>query len=265
MTNAIDANGNAVPTYSDDLTEGNDLGFTARDYSAEKVAKGHYSVANTYLSDEETNNNPEVVIRDGSRQHSNGEYLPGDLVVIEGMEVAYDQAVSLGLIKGQTLSNPSDDFLSDAENARAELQEAQQDNRHEAAQLLEAQLEVAVGEGNADAALSAFQNDIVYNGELGAETFAFAQDKLGMSEASVRQRYADMEEAGSQVLSDFMAVGDEYGEARMDFLADKAWNGTQQEQAIVRNLWFMAATGKLTQKDAAEAYSYLYSPYGQKA
>lgn len=261
MTQAIDANGNAVPTTSNNLVEDNDIGFSARDIQSEKIADGRYTSSSNYVPDDQTNNNPEVVIRDGSRQFTNGEYQPGDLVVIDGMEIAYEDAASLGLIKGQTLNNPADDFMSDAENTRAELQEAQQDHRHEAAQLLEAQLEVAVGEGNADAALEVFQNEIVYNGDIGEDGLAFAQDKLGMSEQSVQEMYSDLQDKGSEVMAQYMETGDGLGSERMEFLVDKAFNGTQKEQAIVRNLWFMSATGKLTSKDAAEAFDYLYAPY----
>ncbi|MEQ8902260.1 MAG: hypothetical protein RID11_16625 [Roseovarius sp.] len=262
MTTAIDANGHAVPTPTHNLTTDNELGFSARDVHSEKIANGYYHTADNYIPDEQIDNNPEVVIRDGSRQHANGEYQPGDLVVIGGMEIAYEDAASLGLLKGETLNTPADNFMSDAENTRAELQQAQQqDTRPEAAQLLEAQLEVAVGEGNADAALATFQNDIVYNGEIGEEGFAFAQEKLGMSEQSVAALYEDMRDTGDQVMAQYMETGDGLGAERIEFLADKAFNGNQKEQAIVRNLWFMAATGKLSAKDAAEAFDFLYAPY----
>jgi len=264
MTQAIDASGNAAPTTSNNLVADNGMGFSARDVQSEKIADGRYTKSSNYVPDEQINNNPGVVIRDGSRQHANGDYQPGDLVVIDGMEIAYDDAAAFGLLKGETLSTPADDFMSDAENTRASLQEAQQqqDTRHEAAQLLEAQLEVAVGEGNADTALEVFQNDIVYNGEIGEDALAFAQGKLGMSEQSVTQMYSDLQDAGSQVMAQYMETGDGLGSERMDFLTDKAFNGTQKEQAIVRNLWFMSATGKLSAKDAAEAFDYLYAPYG---
>lgn len=263
MTTAINANGQAVPTPNDNLSTNNELGFSARDYHADKIANGYYQTASSYVSDQQIDNNPEVIIRDGSRQHANGEYKPGDLVVIGGMEIAYEDAASLGLLKGETLSTPADNFMSNAENTRAELQQAQQDQRPEAAQLLEAQLEVAVGKGNADAALATFQNDIVYNGEIGEEAFAFAQSKLGMSEQSVTQLYNDMRDTGDQVMAQYMETGDGLGAERVEFLADKAFNGNQKEQAIVRNLWFMAATGKLSAKDAAEAFDFLYAPYAE--
>jgi hypothetical protein len=261
MTNAIDANGNAVPTTSSNLTDHNEIGFSARDVQSEKIANGYYQSSSNYVPDEQINNNPEVVIRDGSRQHANGDYRPGDLVVIDGMEIAYEDAASLGLLKGETLSTPADNFMSDAENTRDALHEAQQDQRHEAAQLLETQLEVAVGQGNADAALEVFQNDIVYNGTISEAALAFAHDKLGMSEQSVQDLYADLQDTGGQIMAQFTEIGDGQGPLRMEFLADLSENGNVQEQAIVRNLWFLAATGKLSRSDAEDAFNYLYAPY----
>lgn len=106
-----------------------------------------------------------------------------------------------------------------------------------------------------------FGKDIVENGEIGEAGYRFAQEKLGMSEQSVQDIYADMQEAGAQVMADFMEVGDGFGFDRIDFLVEKAESGTQREQAIIRNLWFMAATGKLSRQDAADAFDHLYKPY----
>lgn len=82
-----------------------------------------------------------------------------------------------------------------------------------------------------------------------------------MSEQSVQEIFSDMQDTGSQIMSEFMETGDGLGEERIEFLTDKAWNGTQKEQAIVRNLWFMAATGKLSREDASEAFDFLVAPY----
>lgn len=83
MTNAIDADGNAVAPTSN-LAPDNNLRFTARDIQAEKVADGRYSHATPYLSDDEANNNPNIVIRDGSRQHVSGGYREALMVPMPG-------------------------------------------------------------------------------------------------------------------------------------------------------------------------------------
>lgn len=267
MTTAIDANGNTVSAPSSNLRDDDSNPRTfVRDVQAEKVAAGHYSQASNFIEDARANNNPEIVTRHGSRIYAHGDYRPNDLVMIDGMEVTYELAASLGLIKGEYLTTPSDDFMSNAENNRAELQEAQQrqDNRTpQVAQLLSDQLELAVGDA-APAALETFGRDIVANGTISEHGLQYAREKLGMSEDSVQQIFSDMQDAGSQVLSEFMEVGDGLGGDRMAFLMEKAWNGTQQEQEIVRNLWFMAATGKLNRDRAAEAFDYLFKPYRQE-
>ncbi|PWE30608.1 hypothetical protein DDZ14_15105 [Maritimibacter sp. 55A14] len=260
MTNAIDAAGNVVPHASDNLTEDNQMGFSYRDITAEERAKGHFSTATTYIDDAEANNNPSVVTRDGSRQHvPNGDYQPSDLLMIDGMEVTYEMATSLGLVKGDTFSTPEDVFRAGAENQDDHGEP--EDTRPEAARLLSDQLQLALGADAAPAALETFGMDIVENGEIGEAGFQFAADKLGMPEKAVREIYSDMQETGSQIMSDFMETGDGFGANRMAFLVEKAESGNQKEQAIIRNLWFMAATGKLSRTDAAEAFDYLYKPY----
>ena len=82
-----------------------------------------------------------------------------------------------------------------------------------------------------------------------------------MNEQAVRSIYAEMQEAGGEVMSDFMEVGDGLGADRMEFLVDRAEYGTRQEQEIVRSLWVKAATGKLTRAAAAQAFDRLYKPY----
>lgn len=106
-----------------------------------------------------------------------------------------------------------------------------------------------------------FAKDIVTFGDLSEEGFAFAQTRLGMSEQVVRSIYAEMQEAGGQVMSDFMEVGGGLGADRIDFLVDRAEYGTRQEQEIVRGLWVKAATGKLTRAAATQAFDKLYAPY----
>lgn len=257
MTNAIDAAGNAVaPTSS--LAPDNDLRFTTRDIQAEKVAEGRFTRATPYISDDDANNNPNVVTRDGSRQHvGQGDHRPDDLLRIGGMEITYETAVSLGLIQGDALASPQDVFAADSENAP---EPTPRDTRPEEAQLLEAQIELAMGDA-APAVLDTFARDIVTNGELSEAGLEFAQSKLGMNPQAVEQIFSEMQEAGSQVMADFLEIGDGLGMERIGFLVDRVEHGTRQEQEIVRGLWVKAATGKLTREDAAQAFDRLYKPY----
>lgn len=256
MTNAIDANGNIVSNTSN-LAPTNDLRATGRDVQAEKVADGRYSKVSTYINDDEANNNPNVITRDGSRQHVSGGYRPDDIVRVGGMDMQYETAVSLGLIQGDTVTTPQERFMADSEN---NPNEAPADPRPPAAQLLEAQIELAMGDA-APAVLDTFAKDIVTYGDLSEEGFAFAQSRLGMSEQAVRSIYSEMQEAGGEVLSDFMEVGDGLGAERIEFLVDRSEFGTRQEQEIVRGLWIKAATGKLTREAATKAFDKLYAPY----
>lgn len=142
MTNAIDANGNAVSNTSN-LAPTNDLRATGRDIQAEKVADGRYSKVSTYINDDEANDNPNIVMRDGSRQHVSGGYRPDDIVRVGGMDMAYETAVSLGLIQGGTVTTPQQAFAADSENYP---NEASVDSRPAVAKLLEGQIELAMGE-----------------------------------------------------------------------------------------------------------------------
>lgn len=256
MTNAIDANGNTV-SYTSNLAQDNELRGTGRDVQGEKVAAGRYNKVTSYIGDDEANNNPNVIVRDGSRQHVSGGYQPGDIVRVGGMDMEYDMAVSLGLIQGDTVTSPQERFAADSEN---NPNEAPTDTRPLAAQLLEAQIELVMGDAT-PAVMDTFTKDIVSFGELSEEGFAFAQSKLGMNEQAVRSIYTEMQEVGGDVLSDFLEVGDGLGAERIGFLVDRAEYGTRQEQEIVRSLWVKAATGKLTRAAAAQALDKLYKPY----
>jgi len=256
MTNAIDANGNAV-TYQSNLADDNEFRATGRSETAEDVAKGHLKFATTYITDEVANNNPDVVKRQGSRVHAGGDYQPTDIIMINGMEVTYEIAQSLGLIQGSEFTSPQEVFQADAENTReAEPEDTRPDNT----KLFEAQIELAFGE-QAQEVVQLLTDDIVANGELSEHGIAFLQNRMGMSESAARQNFADMQETGGQVLANYLEVGDGLGMERINFLVDLAESGTVEQKAIVRNIWFQAATGKLTRKDAADAFDYLRNPY----
>ena len=62
------------------------------------------------------------------------------------------------------------------------------------------------------------------------------------------------------VFSTMKLNGKTYRE-RIGFLVDLAENGTREQQAIVRNVWFKAATGQLSQDSVIDAFNYLYEPY----
>lgn len=256
MTNAINAAGEVV-SHNSNNTEDNELRFTSRDVDAEAIAKGHLQKVSTYIPDEEANNNISIVKRHGSRVHAGGEYQPDDILMIDGTEVTYEIAQSLGLIKGSDFVSPKDAFARDAENFETTTPE---DTRPEAAQLLEAQIEVAAGD-KAPAVMDTFANDIVANGSISEEGLQYAQEHLGMSPQSVASIYEDMQDAGGQVLSDFLETGDGLGVDRINFLVDLSEHGTREQKAIVRNVWIKAATGKLTREGAAEAFDHLYKPY----
>jgi hypothetical protein len=246
-----------LPTSN--LVSDNEMGFSARDVTAEKRAMGYFNQGSTALPEGLANDNPNVVVRDGVRQYVNGDYRSDDRLVIQGIEMTHETAVSLGLIQGNTLGSPGDDQGSNPENTGAEVQ---QDTRPERAQLLDAQLELSFGE-RAPEVLEVFGRDVIENGEIGPSGLDFARKTMGMPEAAVREIYEDMREAGSQVMADYMEIGDGRGWERIEFLADIAENGTKREREEVRRIWFKAATGKLSRQDATRAFDRLYNPYVQ--
>lgn len=256
MTNAIDAMGNIV-THTSHIVGNDELRSTSRDVQAEKIADGRYTKATTHVSDEEANNNPNIVMRDGSRQYASGGHKPDDIVRVGGMDMTYEMAVSMGLLEGEHGVTPQEHFAADSEN---NPNDAPADPRPPAAQLLEAQIELAMGDA-APAVLDTFAKDIVTFGDVSEEGYHFAQTRLGMDEQAVRSIYSEMQEVGGDVLSDFMEVGDGLGAERLEFLVDRAEFGTRQEQEIVRGLWVKAATGKLTREEATKAFDKLYAPY----
>lgn len=262
MTNTFETTAANAGSFVSNLNANDELSFSARDVDAEKISQGHFARASTRISDNEAMNNMRVVIRDGSRQYVNGDYKPTDLVNIEGMEVPYETAVSLGLIQGNTFASQPEPKATQGQpqDTPQEATSKAIDAPLQGADLLKAQLELAVGD-NASAVLDTFGEDIVSTGGISEAGYQYAQEKLGMNERSANALYEDMLETGSQTMASFMEHGDALGMERMSFLVDLAENGTNEEQAIVRNLWFQAATGKLTKASASDAFNYLYAPY----
>lgn len=256
MTHAIDAHGNVVAPQSNLHSEGDRI--EGIDRQAEKEAKGYFQSVSSYIPDEEANNNIDVVKRDGSRVHAGGDHQPNDILLIDGMEVTYSMAQQLGLIEGGNFTSAQEEFYSDAENCQQEPEP--QDTRPERARLLEMQLDMA-SQGRSQQVMDTVQNDIVHLGDFSEQTLDFAQRELSMSEESVRTMYKEMQSAGSNAMADFLEVGDGRGRDRIEFLVDLANNGTRDQRATVRNLWFLAATGRLTQAQADDAFDTLYQPY----
>lgn len=120
--------------------------------------------------------------------------------------------------------------------------------------------ELAFGE-NGEHALNLIGQDIVENGDLSEAGFAFLNEKMGVSEARYHEAYSEMQEVGGRVMSQYLEVGDGLGGERLGFLVDLAETGTREQQEIVRNVWFKAATGKLTREAAIEAFDHLWEPY----
>ncbi|WP_425051160.1 hypothetical protein [Psychromarinibacter sp. S121] len=257
MTKAIDANGDYVAMPHDNLAPDNEMGFTARDYANEKAAKGHFTKHTNWISDSEMQSNPNAVIHNGSRVYSDGTYQPGDLIMIDGMEVGCETAVSLGLIAsdGEPHSSPHADFMADAENA----QEAT-DGPLEGADLLRAQLDMASG-GNSDAVLNTFASDIVTNGTISDDGMRYAAKELGMGEKSVEERFSAMQRFGGERLMEALDAGDGLGLERVNFLVERHQNGHPDEQRLVRQMWTAAALGKLSQDELQGYFTQLHKPY----
>ena len=156
MSNAIYTNGETAKPQSNLAQQPGEIFVQGRNLDAEEIAQGHYAKATTYIEDSLANNNPDVVTRDGSRMYAGGDYMPDDVLMINGMEVSYEIAQSLGLIEGNTYRSPQEIFQADSEDHQAAIPE---DNRHEATKLLEAQLQFALGD-NAGAALDTLGADI---------------------------------------------------------------------------------------------------------
>ncbi len=257
MTQAIDATGNVVKQDSA-LAENNDLQFTARDLTAEKVAKGQRNKATTFIADDVANNNPDVIIRDGSRQYIDGDYQPTDLVLIDGMEIQYETAVSAGLIKGDSFTSAADEFYADAENQN--IVEVAEDTRSEELKLVEGQLEIALGD-KAGEAMGLFSNDVVVNGEISEAGLEYAKRNLGMDAASVQEIVSDLTDAGGVTLQSYLDTGDGREVDRINFLVDLSTNGSNREQSIIRQLWVDAAMGNLSQAEAIQRFDDIAKDY----
>lgn len=72
---------------------------------------------------------------------------------------------------------------------------------------------------------------------------------------------SELQDHGTKTLCDLLSGNGGLGEDRVDYLASLAYSGVAEHRSIVRNLWFLAATGKLSRKDAVDAYAYLVKHY----
>ncbi len=245
----------AVPNSN--LRNSDEFIATTRDVTAEARAKGHFKEGSTHIPDHEFNNNLDVVVRDGVRVHSGGEHRPNDRVMINGVEMEYEMAQSIGAITGGQFTSPQEAFVQDAESVSGN---EPVDDRPAEAILLSDQFKLAFGE-NSEAALNTLGRDIVTHGELSEQGLNMLQEKMGVSEQRYHEAYSEMQEVGGQVMSQYLETGDGLGMDRIEFLVDLADNGTRDQKAIVRNVWFKAATGQLTREQAVEAFDHLWEPY----
>ncbi len=239
------------------ISDSNELVATARDVTAEARAKGYFNTASAHIPDAKANNNSDIVKRNGMRVHAGGEYQPTDLLMIDGMEVTYEMAQSLGFISGSEFTSPQADFAADSENTP---EPEAVDSRPLETRVLQDQFKVAFGE-NSEAALNTIGQDIANNGQLSEQGLAFLNEKMGVSEQSYQKTYSEMQEVGGQVMSQYLETGDGLGMDRIDFLVGLAEEGTRDQQATVRNIWFKAAIGQLTREQAIEAFDHLWEPY----
>ncbi|GGE46815.1 hypothetical protein [Actibacterium pelagium] len=260
-TQAIDASGNVVAPKSN-LSETNELRATARDLTAEARAKGHFNTASTFIEDGVANNNPNVVRRDGSRQHVTGGYRPTDLIMIDGMEIQYEIAQSLGMVQGGSTSAQQNDFvpLQVSFQPNAEAAEVPVEGPLEGPALLSAQIDLAT-DGQSESVLESFTNDVVELDDISEENMAFAAEKLGMNEKHVIEQYNDLVDIGGQNVLSALETGDGLGSDRVAFLVDLYENGTLAEQKQVRQLWAGAALGKLNKVDLQRRFDQIVSPY----
>ncbi|WP_170545258.1 hypothetical protein [Ruegeria arenilitoris] len=245
----------AVPNSN--LGNSGELRATARDVTAEARAKGHFNTASAHIPTAEANNNPDIVARDGMRIYAGGDYQPTDLLVIDGMEVTYEMAQSLGLIKGSDFTSPQEIFTQDAEVVSGN---EPVDDRPAEAILLGDQLTIAFGDQAADV-LQVVGNDIAQNGEISEHGLDFFQRHMNMSPQQAKETVDELEGVGNRVLQDFLNNGDGYEIDRVAFLANLAETGTRDQKETVRNVWFKAATGQITREAAIEAFNRLVEPY----
>ncbi|WP_173488218.1 MULTISPECIES: hypothetical protein [unclassified Aliiroseovarius] len=257
MTQEINAIQNPNTSPESNFATDNELVSSARNITGEKIAKGHFHKHDNWISDEEMGNDLDVVVRGGSRQYVNGEHRPNDIIMIEGIEVEYETAVSLGLVtnlEGQRVT-PQEVFEAAAENA-----ERPSDAPLEGTDLLAAQIDMAT-DGNAENVLNTFASDIVENGEIGEAGLDYAARHLGMNEQVVHEQYEAMREVGGDNILEALEVGDGLGHDRVDFLVDRFENGNPAEQKLVRQMWTAAALGKMDASELQQHFDQLYSPY----
>lgn len=247
---------NAVAPNSN-LMNSDDLTTSVRDVTAENRAKGHFNEVSTYIEDHEFNNNLNVVIRDGSRVHSGGELRPNDLVMVNGMTMEYETAQAIGAITDGQVSTPQDDFYRDAENFHeAEIV----DDRPAEMVLLNDQLTLAFGE-QAEDVLQVVGEDIARHGEISEHGLDYFQRNMHLSPQQARETISEMEAVGNRALQGYLNSGDGYELDRVAFLADLAETGTRAQRQTVRDIWFKAATGKITRDEAVDAFNGLVEPY----
>lgn len=266
MTDNTNAGNGPIPgqpvTPTSNLAHTGDR-IAGRDVQAEKVAQGRFQSATTFIDDETANNNFDIVSRDGSRIHVGGEYQDGDVVLLDGMEVLYEDARAMGYVN-------ADGGLASPEEVQ-ESQDADQDEsdsipaEHRTPSNPEFDLlkdQIGVGlKGDPSEVIDLFSADIAQNGELSEAGLDYVQRNLGMNDQVVANIVDDMTDAGGETIHGFLNVGDGMEDDRIEFLVDVHENGPASDSQIVRKLWIDAATGKLSQAKAIEVFDSIYERY----
>lgn len=241
-----------------------DMGFSSYDHDAVKAAEGRYSKHTNWVSDEDMNNNPNNVIRDGSRVSAAAGYKAGDIVMVNGMEIPFETAQDMGLIaspnapQAQPQVNPelSPEDLAD---------QAPEDtpNHFEGTDLVKAQWDMQTN-GEGMAALNEFAGDFVENGELTQASFDKAMGEHGVSENMMSNQFSQVQDIGNNAVYNALEVGDSLGVERMEFLSHIHETGTSADAKLVRSVIAGAALGHLSTNDIIAHFDTLADKYGDQ-
>lgn len=239
-----------------------DMGFSSHDQAVVKAVDGRFTKHVNYISDEEMNNNPANVIRDGSRVSAGGGFQAGDLVLVNGMEIPAQTAIDMGLIANPNEPQLSHDVAQGEHSIEDKIDQAPEQERQalEGTDLLIAQMDMQT-EGKGIETLNDLAGDIVEEGFLTDETYERAMSQFGLSEASVNAFQDQATEAGNAAVYDSLEVGDGLGVERMEMLQFIHDNGTAQDARTVRQMIAGAGLGHLGKSEVVDMFDALYGKY----
>ncbi|GGL55769.1 hypothetical protein [Wenxinia marina] len=239
------------------IVSDNEMVSSARNVTGEKAERGHFKTGSIAISDDEANDNPNVVKRNGFRMATDGDYQPGDVVMYNGLELTVEQARQfgvMGFVPDQTHDHGTGEDIS------GETESGPETTLHPDAELLGDQVRLRFGD-RAPQVMDVFVRDLTENGEMSEAGLAFAKNELGFPPEYVRDTVRRLEAVGTETLKGFLKAGDNLGEQRMQFLAGIATHGGISEKQAVRRLWTDAALGRINRKQAADAYAKLVNRY----